>query len=114
MRSAANTSPEARGAIERFTSDRFSGQGGRVEDWLNTTFNFPNADETQTALKQTARTINRPAYATAYSKGAGGLWDDGLEQMSQAPVVQDAIRKTMVSAKNEAAKMASRRRRIPS
>jgi hypothetical protein len=37
MRSAANTSPEARGAIERFTSDRFGGQGGRVEDWLNST-----------------------------------------------------------------------------
>ena len=105
MRSAANTSPEARGVIDRFTSDRFGGQSGRVEDWLNTTFNFPNADETQTALKQAARTVNRPAYATAYSKGASGLWDEGLEQMSQAPVVQDAIRKTMVSAKNEAAKM---------
>lgn len=51
MRSAANTSPEARGVIDRFTSDRFSGQGGRLEDWLNTTFNFPNADKTQEALK---------------------------------------------------------------
>jgi hypothetical protein len=113
-RSAANTSPEARGVLDRFTSDRFSGQGGRVEDWLNTTFNFPNADETQEALKQAARTVNRPAYATAYSKGARGVWDDGLEQMSQAPVVQDAIRKTMVSAKNEAAKMGFTPRRIPS
>jgi hypothetical protein len=105
MRSAANTSPEARGVIDRFTSDRFGGQSGRVEDWLNTTFNFPNADDTQTALKQVARTVNRPAYATAYSKGARDIWDDGLEQMAQAPVMQDAIRKTMVSAKNEAAKM---------
>jgi hypothetical protein len=104
-RSAANTSPEARGVIERFTGDRFGGQGGRVEDWLNSTFNYPNADDTQAALKEAARTVNKPAYATAYSKGANGVWDEGLEQMSQAPVVQDAIRKTMVSAKNEAAKM---------
>lgn len=103
-RSAANTSPEARGVIERFTSDRFAGQGGRVSEWLNTTFNYPDAEATQKALKETARTVNRPAYAKAYAKGGGGLWDADLEQMSQAPVVQDAIRRTMVSAKNEAAK----------
>jgi hypothetical protein len=54
MRSAANTSPEARGVIDRFTSDRFGGQSGRIEDWLNTTFNFPNADHTRAALKQAA------------------------------------------------------------
>jgi hypothetical protein len=36
MRSAANTSPEARGVIERFTSDRFGGQSGRVEDRAET------------------------------------------------------------------------------
>jgi hypothetical protein len=48
--------------------------------------------------------VNRPAYAKAYSEGAGLTFDHDLEQISQAPVVQDAIRKAMVSAKNEAAK----------
>ena len=104
-RSAANTSPEARGIIERTTSDRFGSQGDRLTGWLNSTFNYPNADETSNALKNIGRTVNKPAYAKAYAKGAGGVWTDELAQASQAPVVQEAIRKTMFDAKNEAAKM---------
>lgn len=104
MRSAANTSPEGRGTLNRFINDRFEGQGGRLENWLNTRFNYPDADATQEALKNVARTVNRPAYAKAYAAGANGIWSDELAQASQAPVVQDAIRKTMVSAKNEAAR----------
>jgi hypothetical protein len=71
---------------------------------LNSNFNYPNSEATQDALKQVARTVNKPAYAKAYAAGANGIWSDELAQASQAPVVQDAIRKTMVSAKNEAAK----------
>lgn len=103
-RSAANTSPEGRSILNQAIDQRFATQGDRLTEWLNTTFNYPNAPATQKALEEVARTVNRPAYARAYSEGSNGIWDDRFEQMSQAPVVQDAIRRTMVSAKNEAAR----------
>lgn len=103
-RSAANTSPEGRAILNRTIDERFEGQGERLTDWLRTTFNYPDAHAQQQALDTVARTVNRPAYAKAYQEGAGGVWHEGLEQISQAPVVQDAIRKAMVTAKNEAAK----------
>ena len=56
------------------------------------------------AVEQAARNVNRPAYARAYQEGAGGLWDDALDQISQAPVVQDAIRKATVTGANDAAR----------
>jgi hypothetical protein len=39
------------------------------------------------------------------AKAPGLKFDESFEQISQAPVVQDAIRKAMVSAKNDAAKL---------
>lgn len=102
-RSAANTSPEARGVLDQMVEGRFHTQGDRITDWLNSTFNYPDAVSTQRALADVAKNVNRPAYAKAYSEGAKGIWDEGFEQISQAPVVQDAIRKAMVSARNESA-----------
>lgn len=104
-RRASNFSPEAQETLGRTIGSRYRTQNDRTADWLNTTFNFPNSDETQAALSEVARSVNRPAYARAYSEGAHGLWNDDLAQISQAPVVQDSIRKAMVSAKNEAAKL---------
>lgn len=103
-RSSANTSPEGRATLERTISDRFESQAPRLASWLRETFHYPNASAQQDALDQVARTINRPNYAKAYADGATMKWDETFEQISQAPVVQDAIRKAMVNAKNEAAK----------
>ena len=96
MRSAANTSPEARGAIERFTSDQFAGQSGRVENWLNTTFNFPNADETQTALKQAARTVKHVAQLLT-SNNVGDL-DKGIKLISRNKTLFKAIQNADAAA----------------
>lgn len=104
-RSAANTSPEGRSTLNRLIDQRFESQAPRLADWLNSTFHYPNADAQQEALDQVARTVNRPAYAKAYSEGSNLKFDENLEQISQAQVVQDAIRKAMVSAKNDAAKL---------
>lgn len=104
-RSAANTSPEARQQINSLIDPRFESQAPRLAEWLQSTFHYPNADAQADALDKVARTVNRPNYAKAYSEGANLPFDENLEQISQAPVVQDAIRKAMVSAKNEAAKM---------
>jgi hypothetical protein len=104
-RSAANTSPEGRAELSRTIDQRFESQAPRLAEWLTHTFHFPNAEAQQEAIDKVARTVNRPNYAKAYSEGANLKFDESLEQISQAPVVQDAIRKAMVSAKNEAAKM---------
>jgi hypothetical protein len=91
----------------------FESQSPRLAEWLQQTFHYPDAAAQQDALDKIARTVNRPAYAKAYSAGAKGLWDEGFEQIIQAPVVQDAIRKTMVSAKNDAAKAGFTPPKIP-
>lgn len=104
-RSAANTSPEGRSTLNRLIDERFESQAPRLADWMQKSFHYPDAAAQQDALDAVARTVNRPNYAKAYSEGANLKFDESLEQISQAPVVQDAIRKAMVSAKNDAAKM---------
>lgn len=103
-RSAANTSPGARTELNGLIDSRFESQAPRMAQWLQRTFHYPNADAQHEALDKVARTVNRPGYAKAYSEGANLPFDENLEQISQAPVVQDAIRKAMVSAKNDAAR----------
>lgn len=92
-RSAANTSPEGRGVLNRTINDRFEGQAGRIVDWLRRTFHYPNVEAQRAALEQASRAINRPAYQRAYADGARAvLWNESLEQLAQAPEVQSAIR----------------------
>lgn len=102
---AGIVSPEGRVALNEAIDQRFGTRAARLTAWLNKTFHYPDASAQRDAIDQIARTVNKTAYAKAYSEGAKGLWDEGFEQMIQAPVVQDAVRKTMVSAKNDAAKM---------
>ena len=104
-RSAANTSPEGRAALQTVTGERYATQSPRLAGWLKDTFDFPAPGPALERLQEAARRENRPAYIKAYSEGASLPFDDGLAQISQAPVVQDAIRKAMVTAKNEAAKL---------
>lgn len=92
-RSAANTSPEGRQSINNAINDRFEGQSGRIVDWLRNTFHFPDAHAQQEAIQTAAKATNRPAYQKAYSDGQRvQLWNADLEQLSQAPEVQAAIR----------------------
>lgn len=104
-RYAANVSPEAQEALEGSISTRFLNQNDRAAEFLQGMSEFGgDAHELDKALTASMRATDRPAYAKAYAEG-GRIWSDELAQASQAPVVQDAIRKTMVSAKNDAAKM---------
>jgi hypothetical protein len=104
-RSAANNSPEGRGEMNRMIDARFESQAPRLADWLRQTFHYPDAAAQQDAIDQVAKTVNRPNYAKAYNEGSNLKFTDELKHISQAPVVQDAIRKAMVSAKNDAAKL---------
>lgn len=105
-RSAANTSQEARATLTKPISERFEGQGSRIVNWLNETFHYPNAQAQQEAIDQVAKTVNRPGYLRAFREpSAQGMWDEGFEQITQAPVVQDAIRKASVTGANDAARL---------
>jgi hypothetical protein len=106
-RSAANTSPEGRGILDKAIGDRFGAQGERVVDYLNRSFHYPNAEAQQQALAAVAKTVNRPAYAKAYHDGASGVWDAELQALSQAPAVQDAVKAAIRQAQNRSAPQAS-------
>jgi len=102
-RSAANTSPEGRAALSRTINDRFEGQSDRVTGWLRNTFHFPDADAQSKAITDVAKSVNRPAYAKAFADGRGGIWDAELSELSQAPVVQEAVNAALKQAKNKSA-----------
>ncbi len=101
-RSAANTSTEGRNALNEVISDRYATQQPRISEWLKNQFDFPDSTATIDRLQEAARRVNRPAYAKAYAEGPA-IWDEGLEQLSQAPAMQQAIRTAFVTGRNRAA-----------
>lgn len=105
-RSASNLSGEATDKLNATLNPRFEGQADRFVSWLNNTFHYPNVHAQQEALDKVATTINRPAYVKAFNApGSSAMWDEGFEQILQAPVVQQALRGAIVNARNDAAKM---------
>lgn len=106
LRSSANTSPEGRAAIEGTISDRFKGQTERLANDIRSLVpGNANAVKTRAELLADYDKARIPAYKTAFAQpNAQSLWDEGFEQMAQAPSVQEAIRGAMVNAKDAAAK----------
>lgn len=107
LRSAANTSPDARAVLEKVINDRFAGQSDRVADTVRgLVAGGANAYKTSDELLDAYNAGRTPLYKKAFSQPeAQSVWDENLEQMSQAPVVQNAIRMANITAKNEAAKL---------
>jgi hypothetical protein len=103
-RSAANTSPEGRAVLDQAINQRYESQADRFSNYLRSTFHFPDAAAQQEALETSARAVNRPAYAKAYANPAGQqLWDEGFQQLSAAPLMQDAMRAAARTGANKAA-----------
>lgn len=103
-RSSANTDATARASLQEMTTDRFRAQAPRIADWFENNFSVKLTSDVAEKLQAEARKVNRPAYAKAYQDGSRGLWDGELEQLVQAPEVQNAIRIAQVQAKNWAVK----------
>jgi hypothetical protein len=102
-RSAANTSPEGRQALEELTQDRFATQAPRVGNFIRRITGGANADADSQVLQQAAKVANKPAYAKAYAKGAGGIWHSGLAQLLKSPDFQQAARDATRTGANKAA-----------
>lgn len=100
-RSAANTSPEARAALERTTQDRYLSTGERLTDWLNTQFHFPDAAGRQAALDVAERGANRAAYTKAYSENPS-VWSPELERLTTSSDVIAAMKAAQSKANSRA------------
>ncbi len=101
-RSAANVSPEARSIITKPIEQRFEQQGERLNNWLGTTFHYPNAQAQEAALDKVAKEVNRPAYQRAYEKGSEGMWSPKLEQIASSDSGAAAMQAAIRAAKDEA------------
>lgn len=102
-RSAANSSPQARTALNNAVNDRFETQGDRISDTVRAIVGGnPDAPAAREQLLNAARGVNRPAYQRAYAEGQN-VWDDALEQLAQAPDMQTAIRAATIRGNNQAA-----------
>jgi hypothetical protein len=102
-RSAANTSPEGRAALQDVTQRRFEGQGQRISEFVRSFGPGFSGVETRDALKAAARRENRPAYEKAYAQGESGVWHEGLSQLASAPDVAEAIKGATRTGANKAA-----------
>lgn len=101
-RSAANTSPEGRAALNRTINDRFEGQTERVNNWLRDTFHYPDADAQQQAIEQVSRNVNRPAYRRAMQEGDRPIMSPELDRLMGSPAFVDAMRRASTSGKDRA------------
>ena len=102
-RSSANTSPEGREVLTRATQNRFETQNVRVTDTISRIMGGRgNNVERVDALREAARKANRPLYEKAYREGQGGLWNQELFDLTQSPMVQNAIRLAETSGKDRA------------
>lgn len=101
-RSAANTSPEGRAALNRSIDDRFEGQADRVTGWLRNTFNYPDAAAQHQAIEQVGRTVNRANYQRAMREGDRSIFSPELDRLMGSPAVVDAMRKASTSGKDRA------------
>lgn len=102
-RAAKNTSTEAAEALQGRVQDRFHTQTDRADALMRriTGAGGDTAGELD-ALKSAARVANRPAYDRAYARGQG-VWTPELEQLMQAPAMQDAVRVALKTGNNRMA-----------
>lgn len=102
-RSAANTSPEARAALNRVINDRFETQGARaVEAVRSLVPTHANASKTREALEAAAQTARQPFYNKAFRDGSAGIWDDQLAALAEAPPMQRAMKEAVNSIQTKA------------
>lgn len=110
MRSAANTAPEAREALETATETRFHGQAERTAEKLrHITGASGDTGNVVRILKDAAARANEPLYRKAFSDPAGqALWTPELEQLTVSDIMRKAIKGATSRASNDAAMLGVR------
>ena len=102
-RSAANTSPAARAALEGMAGDRFAGQSERVANFVRDLVPTPgNATRTAEAIDVAERAANKGGYARAYAAGDKSINSPELERLMGSPDVVAAMKKAVETGKSRA------------
>lgn len=104
-RASANYSPEAREAMQRTVSDRFAEQGNRVVKMVTRLTGGKTDDLAMIdSLKAAAAKANSGAYNRAFMKPAAqSMWNEGYEQLMQAPAMRKAAADATARGANRAA-----------
>lgn len=104
-RAASNVDPEARAIITRTADDRFAAQYGRAKDFVSRIMGGQVDDiALQQKVREAARIANKPAYQKAYSAPeAQSMWDEGFQQLMQAPAMEQAAKGATKRGANRAA-----------
>jgi hypothetical protein len=101
-RSAANTSPEGRGVLQRMTDDRFESQGPRVAQFVRDVVGLPaDAPTTREGLKDLARKIRAPLYKQAYEDGSEGVWNAEIQRLVSSDAVTSAMQTALKKVSDE-------------
>lgn len=102
-RSAANTSPAARSALEEAANTRFAGQSERISDFVRSLVPTPgNATRTAEAIDTAERAANKGAYARAYAAGNKEIASPELQRLTGSPDVMAAMRNAAEKGKSRA------------
>lgn len=102
-RSAANTSPSGRAALEDMAGNRFAGQGERVSNFVRDLVPTPgNATRTAEAIDAAERAANKGGYAVAYRAGDRSINSTELQRLMGSPDVVSAMRDAVEKGKSRA------------
>ena len=101
-RTAADVSPEAGAELGELAQERYKGQSTRIGGFIKEILGGGDIGTTQETLQAAARRANRPAYARAYTQGNHDLTSPGIDELTQSPAVQTAMREAAVSGRNRA------------
>ena len=93
MRSAANTSPEGRAALQSVIADRFAQQNDRAGVTVRSLVQGgANTAKTKAQLEAEYDAERGDAYKAAYDAGDKPIWSPELERLTSAPTVVGALR----------------------
>lgn len=103
LRSAANTSPEGRAALEKVIEERFAGQSERVaDDVRGLVSGGANAHKTGDQLVAEYDAARVPAYKQAYREGDKEIISPTIERLMGSPMFEGAMKAAVTSGKDRA------------
>lgn len=104
-RSAANTSPEGRAALEEAAGQRFITQAGRLSETVGEQSGYrggASGVEFRDAIAKAQSAASKPAYQRAYLEGDRGIWNPELERLASSPAVVAAMKAAATRGKDRA------------
>ena len=104
LRSAANTSPEGRGVLEKAVGDRFHGQSERVADTVRAAIPGASGNARKTADQLVADydVARTPLYKKAYEEGDQQIFTPVIDRLTGSPMFGQAMVKAIGSGKDRA------------